>query len=93
MHQSFDCEKPVSNPAFYLRYSGLNIRIWINGKVVYSGNYPPNDCITIPLPKGRIERQPERDCCGVRECRPNRYIDVGLIDPGTASVPTPERSR
>jgi len=27
MQQSFDREKPVSNPAFYLLYSGLNIRV------------------------------------------------------------------
>ena len=50
LRRSFDLEKAVSNPALYLRYRGLNIRIWINGREAYAGNHPPNDYITVPLP-------------------------------------------
>ena len=89
MRRSFELEKAVSAPALYLRYSGLNIRIWINGTEVYSGNQAPNDYITVPLPMVTLNAGRNVIVAECINAAPNRYIDIGLIDPGATSPAKP----
>ena len=89
MRRSFDLEKAVSNPALYLRYSGLNIRIWINGKEVHAGNQSLHDYITVPLPNVTLNAGKNVIAVKCVNAAPNRYIDIGLIDPGATSPAKP----
>jgi hypothetical protein len=85
MRQSFDLREAATAPSLYLRHNGVDIRIWLNGKEVYSSRQSPHDYITVPLPK--VTLPASRNVIGVEAVNagPNRYIDIGLIDPGTAS--------
>ncbi|MCX6937194.1 MAG: family 43 glycosylhydrolase [Verrucomicrobia bacterium] len=89
LRRSFDLETPVSNPALYLRYSGLSIRIWFNGNEVYAGNQPPNDYITVPLPKITLPAGRNVITVEAVNAAPNRYVDIGLIDPDAGSPGKP----
>jgi hypothetical protein len=86
LRRAFELDKPVSNPALFLRHCGLNIRIWINGKEVYSSKQSPNDYITIPLPNTILNAGPNVIAVECMNAAPNRYVDIGLVEsapPGT----------
>lgn len=89
MRQSFDLKETATVPSLYLRHSGVNIRVWLNGKEVYSSKQSLHDYLTVPMPQTTLPAGRNVIAVECMNAAPNRYVDIGLVESVCADANQP----